>query len=903
MNRIVTILIGIILFSASSVKVKAQSGCSCWQQRDTSFHYVPFAWDSDGSYIPNPPYYRCDDGATLAIHLPFNFCFWGTAMDSVFINTNGNISFYQHIYAFSPDTFPVSDYRMIAPFWGDVDLRRSPSAGTDVVLYKITSHYMIVQWDSVRFFDATVEPFGKYNSFQLIISDGTDPILPKGNNVEFCYHTMQWTTGDASGGSKGFGGDPATVGANYGDGTKFIQMGLFDTAGNKYLGQFPPGPSYDGVSWLNNRSFLFNLCSGSIAPLTSGISPCDTFKICVGDSMLIPLYFFSPVQNDSVWSNLSPPVPPGVSVYSSKPGHTDSLTIKVVGNSFNLGYHTINVYAYDNEHPPDTTYTSFVIEIDSLPKVKVKAVMDTICAGDTSVLTASGSQLYLWSTGATTSIIKVSPPSTQTYTVGASNGGCNHDTTIQVVVLPNPAPTIIAKPDTICPKDSVLLIAGGGGTYKWSTGQTKDSIWVNPLTTKVYYLTATNGKCSDSAKISIFVTTPGASTIALNKDSICPYDTVILTASGGVKYKWSNGATTSSITVTPGSTTTYTVYSNVTCAIDTLKQKVIVIPLPVATITGRTAVCKGQGDTITVSGGISYQWSNGSTKSQYILKNIGADSTISVRLFNGKCYVDTTIKITIASPPIISVIAPAVACSGTMVVIKSSVSGSGPFKYLWKPGNQTTDSIVVDDTSKVTYTLEVSNGCISTTKTTITPDNPPLKACCDKVIILGDDTVITASGSTIIKYQWIDSNLVICQNPPLCSEVKVTPTVTTTYTVIGTDTLGCQKEMVITIIVEVPCFNITVPNVITPNFGAGHVGVNGGTNNVFYIQTQNMDGWSVLIYDRWGKEMFKTTNPNTYWNCTTEGGAEAPDGVYYYIITGSCQGKTYNQHGFVQVIR
>ena len=52
------------------------------------------------------------------------------------------------------------------------------------------------------------------NTFQLIISDGTDTIIPANNNIAFCYGDMQWTTGAASSGIGGFGGTAATVGAN-----------------------------------------------------------------------------------------------------------------------------------------------------------------------------------------------------------------------------------------------------------------------------------------------------------------------------------------------------------------------------------------------------------------------------------------------------------------------------------------------------------------------------------------------------------------------------------------------------------------------------------------------------------------------------------------------------------------
>ncbi len=898
MRRIITYLLFVFLFSGTDIlRVSAQTDCNCWPTRDTSFHPVPFAYDSDGDFIPNPPYYRCDDGVSNPIVLPFHFCFWGREMDTIFINTNGNLSFFQPYSGYVPDTFPITNYAMIAPFWADVDTRIGNIRDPNLTLYQITAHHMIVQWDSVRYYDCTdpLDTVLLYNSFEVVISDGTDPIIPKGNNVEFCYKQMQWTTGDASSGTNGFGGDPATVGANQGDAVRYIQIGLFDTAGSGYLGQFPPAPSYDGVSWLDNKSFLFNLCSGSIAPLISGVSPCDTFRICLGDSLTIPIYFYSPVQGDSVWSNLLPPIPSGVSIVYNKPGPTDSILIKVIGNSSNVGYHTINAYGWDNQIPPDTTFTSFVIEVDTAPKINVHAVKDTICAGDTSTLTASGAKLYLWSTGQTTSSIKVAPTTTQYYTVGGSNGGCDKDTLIQVVVLPAPAPTITVKPDTICARDSVLLIAGGGGPYRWSTGQTKDSIWVNPAITTNYFLTSTNGYCTDSVKTSVFVTAPGTTKLTIAYDSICPFAFDTLTASGGTAYKWSNGATTSSIIVNPGIPTTYTVISTVTCTIDTLRQTVKIIPLPVPKITGRLAVCATGGDTITISGGTSYIWSNGTSGNQYIFKNINADSTISVEVFNGKCHVDTSINIGIKAPPYVIVNPPAKACVGSPVLLSVSDTGSGPFTYLWKPGNSRTDTVTVRDTGVITYTVYVSNGCTSSKTTTVIPDIPPLNACCDKVIIEGDDTVINSYGNGIIRYQWIDSSNVKCLNPPHCDTVKVSPTVTTTYTVIGTDSLGCQTERIVTITVEIPCFDYHVPNVFTPN--------GDGRNDDFYVTTRNLEKYQIYIYDRWGKEVYKSTDPMQGWNGDTESGGKAPTGVYYYIITSTCQGNTYNKNGFLQLIR
>ena len=91
---------------------------------------------------------------------------------------------------------------------------------------------------------------------------------------------------------------------------------------------------------------------------------------------------------------------------------------------------------------------------------------------------------------------------------------------------------------------------------------------------------------------------------------------------------------------------------------------------------------------------------------------------------------------------------------------------------------------------------------------------------------------------------------------------------------------------------------MTIPNVFTPNY----TGLS-GLDNIFYVKTTNLNYWSILIFDRWGKEIYNSTNPNEYWGGETESGGKAPEGVYYYVIKYTCNNKTYNKDGFVQMIR
>lgn len=214
--------------------------------RDTTFSVAPF---TSGT----PPDYRNDDGSTDSIPLGFTFRFFGTPYTHVYINNNGNISFGESYSSYTSTGFPSNLFAMIAPFWADVDTR-NPASG--LVYFKSEAHRFIVIWESVGYYGNMAD---LVNTFELIITDGTDPLVGVGRNVCLSYADMQWTTGSASGGSGGFGGTPATVGANRGDSLNFAQIGRFDHPGTDYDG---PGGNPDGVSYLDDRVFYFNIAQG-----------------------------------------------------------------------------------------------------------------------------------------------------------------------------------------------------------------------------------------------------------------------------------------------------------------------------------------------------------------------------------------------------------------------------------------------------------------------------------------------------------------------------------------------------------------------------------------------------------------------------------------------------------------
>jgi len=117
---------------------------------------------------------------------------------------------------------------------------------------------------------------------------------------------------------------------------------------------------------------------------------------------------------------------------------------------------------------------------------------------------------YSWSTGATTSSITITPlgPVLETDTISLANG-CRLDSNVQVVMTPNPIPTISAT-QAICIGNSANLLAGGGTTYTWlpSAGLSSDTIAdpvANPATTTVYTVTIANGPCKATDNVQVTV--------------------------------------------------------------------------------------------------------------------------------------------------------------------------------------------------------------------------------------------------------------------------------------------------------------------------------------------------------------------------------------------------------------
>ncbi|MFN7013163.1 MAG: hypothetical protein ACK4ON_02720, partial [Bacteroidia bacterium] len=278
----------------------------------------------------------------------------------------------------------------------------------------------------------------------------------------------------------------------------------------------------------------------------------------------------------------------------------------------------------------------------------LSATNDTICSGQSSTITASGStggtivySFYDALTGGNfigNSPLTVSPTTTTTYYLEVSNtSGCiasggRQPYTITVNSTPTAA-TITTSNDTICSGDTTIITASGsvGGTISYNfydapTGGNflgNSPLTVSPTSNTTYYLEVinTNGCTLLSGRIPVNITVnpnPTPATITVSDDTICIGQSTIITASGSTGgtiiysfYDSPNGGTflgNSPLTVSPIVTTTYYLeVSNTSgCLSNTSRTPITIVvapnPTPPTITTTGDTVCFGTIVTVTASG-------------------------------------------------------------------------------------------------------------------------------------------------------------------------------------------------------------------------------------------------------------------------------------------------------------
>ncbi|MBP7810168.1 MAG: T9SS type A sorting domain-containing protein [Bacteroidia bacterium] len=303
--------------------------------------------------------------------------------------------------------------------------------------------------------------------------------------------------------------------------------------------------------------------------------------------------------------------------------------------------------------------------------------------------------------------------------------------------------------------------------------------------------------------VDVISSAPPASSFSVAATGLCAGQTVAFTdqsTNAPTSWTWtvspSAGVTVTTPTLqnptmnfTTGGTYTITLTASNGAGPGTPTSQTISIgTTPTVNITSATSqtVCAGSPVTFSASGATTYSWSSGGGTSSAATYTPTALIVYTVTGTSGGCSAIRTVTASINALPTVSITGSNSICIGSSV----SLTGTGALTYTWST-SATTTSISVSPTLTTAYTTTgtAANGCRNVFTKTITVNALPTinTTSSSSVVCAGSNASLIASGAST--YTWMPGSL-------SGATVSTTPTITTTYTVTGTNANGCVNTSV-----------------------------------------------------------------------------------------------------------
>lgn len=351
---------------------------------------------------------------------------------------------------------------------------------------------------------------------------------------------------------------------------------------------------------------------GNPGPITGQTSIC-------GNPSAVP-YSIPAVTGASsyIWT-----APPGATIASGQ--GTTTVTINYLPGSASG-----NVSVAASNGTCQTTPANLAVTLNAEPSAPSSGgnQTQTVCLPDPiPTLTATASvpagHTVIWynapTGGSTVASPTLSSAGTVTYYAASRNNSTSCESSARTAVTLTittvaQATSSANGPTTFCQGGSVTLTASSGSSYNWSNGATTQSI--NVTASGSYTVTVTNNGCtSTTPAINVVVNPNPNATISANGPlSFCQGGNVILTASAGSSWLWSNGATTQAITVNNSGNFSVTVTNASGCSNTSATTSVSVSPNPQVSISAApyTRLFPGLSTTLTANvtpaGSYNYTW-------------------------------------------------------------------------------------------------------------------------------------------------------------------------------------------------------------------------------------------------------------------------------------------------------
>lgn len=543
------------------------------------------------------------------------------------------------------------------------------------------------------------------------------------------------------------------------------------SAGTGYGYAWSTGATTEDISGLGAGTYTVTVMDGAGA----GCNPVVNATLTNPAQVVVTI---SPPGPVAICAGLSATLSAtGANTYAWSPGTGLSST---TGSSVTASPGSTITYTCIGTNVAGCTGQSTVqVVVNPLPTATITGV-NTLCEGDTTVLTAGGGTSYAWSNGPVTAGNTVNPALTTSYTVTVTDGNNCTDTESMTVTV-NPLPVVtFSGADTICNGDSTTITAAGGTGYVWSNGPTTASQILAPNTSTSYTVTVSDANaCENTGSVMVVVNQLPVLSFA-GVDTICAGDTTQITVAGADTYLWGHGPGTASVDLSPFGNAFYNVTgtdTNGCAATDSIE--IVVNALPLVTITGDDTLCAGDSTTLTGSGGTSYLWSTGDLTSMITAAPSITTTYVLTGTDGNGCSAADSMDVVVNALPVVAITGDDTLCAGDSTILNAS-GGTSYFWSVFAAG----PSITVSPAANTTYTVTATdgNGCEASGSIAVVVNAVPATP----VITQNGNILSTTSG--LASYQWYFNGSAI----PGATSDTYTASLNGDYMVIVTNAAGCS---------------------------------------------------------------------------------------------------------------
>jgi hypothetical protein len=399
--------------------------------------------------------------------------------------------------------------------------------------------------------------------------------------------------------------------------------------------------------------------------------------------------------------------------------------------------------------------------------------------------------------------------SSASYLVTVTNSvNCTDTNSINVTILQNPEPNIIASNTTIfCDGDSVILDAGAYADIKWyQDGILFDSSQLITAKDDAEYAVLVTDSSGCEGDDTVFVTVnplPQPNIVPLSHltPDFCDGDQITLAISVFPSISWSSGQSSPVISLDSSQLVSVVVTDANNCVgFDSLTITEHPIPEPNIMASPDSVICVG--DTAILDAGVFnfYRWNDSQTDTTRFIQ-VDTTGTYFVRVLNDFCLGYDTVFVQVNANPVLVITPDTLTeiCENVPLTISSNTHDS----YLWSTGD-TTQSITVDSSATYSLTVTESTGCFASDSVEIIAfeePKPVIQANGPLVFCDGDSVQLWVSGGAP-SYNWSNGNI----------DTMITATSGGWYWVDVTDMEGCiGRDSIFVTVNPLPSVTITPP--------------------------------------------------------------------------------------------